>query len=309
MVKKPSPEASSTPKIVGISCRRRVGESNDLPQSPINRNILNESGDYIPESASHGTLPDEILDETPDDFLNSDSDKAKETSECLENTNVCNCLSPFMAIVLIIVAVFLCLLYSYEGKNTVKVSPTAALGKLSEQFPTQVEDFWLSLGLNIDEILKFNQPKTFLFLYSEESEKTTNRIINEVSKIAVCSLTNCSAAPVIFEGNDLNSLEILDDYGKIISDVKRKLEESGVMVIKNLEIVSGKSAPAFHSFCDEYNPLVNKALLIFTMKIKDNNSDIKFVEKYLRNQWRDVKDDHFYALFTRISSNILPIRS
>ncbi|KAJ8932778.1 hypothetical protein NQ314_014482 [Rhamnusium bicolor] len=297
------PKASSTPKIVDVSARRRIGDANDESvQSPIQNFIILES--------SHGRckpLDSNSEDEKSESYIdsNDETEESKEEENSI-NTTLCNCINPVSIITMIVVFISLIFLYSYgDGVNMKEPS----LEKLSQEFPSQVEDFWMYVEVGIQEITKFHQPKTFLLLYNDESQKTVNKILDKISQFAVCKLTNCLSIPVVLEGNDLNTSDILEDYGRIISRNKEKLKKSGVMIVKNLEKIRGISAQAFHSFCDEYNPVVEKALFIFTMKVDEfHENNVKFVENYLHRLWKDdIKDDKFYPLFTRISNNVLPV--
>lgn len=46
-----------------------------------------------------------------------------------------------------------------------------------------------------------------------------------------------------------------------------EVDRSGVMLVKELENVPSNLAMAFHYYCDEYNPLVKKSAIFFTMDL------------------------------------------
>uniref|UniRef100_V5GZZ8 Torsin-1A-interacting protein n=1 Tax=Anoplophora glabripennis TaxID=217634 RepID=V5GZZ8_ANOGL len=294
------PKASSTPKIVDISHRRPIGDvNNDSIQSP----IVSYTYEHVVKKKTFESNSEEDYD----DFVDSNDETDNRTEERTTNTAFCNCVgSPFILITIVIILLGVFLYIIPEEQNRVSASPSIEI--LSQEFPSQEEDFWIYIKEGIQDIKKFHKPRTFLLLYNNEGQETLIKILTRIIKYATCSLTNCTASPVILKASDLNDPNILEDYGNIITRNKVKLEESGVMIVKNLEKVPGVSAQAFHSFCDEFNPVVNKALFIFTMKVdKFHDNDYKYVEKYLYDHWKDIDEDNFYPLFTRIVNVILRI--
>lgn len=280
-----------------ISRRPPIGNGNNTYESP----IVNYKHESVLKSTNF-----EPKSEDESDHVDSDDETDKSTEE-KKNITFGNCVHLYVYIasgVLIIVGV---LLYIHPNEQN-KVNATASIKNLMQKFPSQVEDFWLHIEEGVGDIKQFHKPRTFIFLYTKESQETLEKILNRVVEFATCTLTYCAAVPIILKANELKEANILKDYGEIITRNKERLEESGVMVIENLENVPGLSAQAFHSFCDEYNPVVSDALFIFTMKVDEfHDNDLHFIEKYLRNRWNDITDDHFYPLFTRIVNVVLPI--
>lgn len=183
-----------------------------------------------------------------------------------------------------------------------------------QEFRNQDVDFWRSIRVSIKEIPVLEQPRTIMFLYNNKAERTLEKILQRISRLASPFLSSDSqyeVKAVEIAGATLNTSEIVNDYGKIISRYRGDLEKRGLMIVRNLEKVPGASAQAFHSFCDDYNPVVKKALILFTLKVEKlpEGYPMKFVENFLLKLWNDIgKDDKFYPLFTRISSTILPVR-
>lgn len=183
---------------------------------------------------------------------------------------------------------------------------------LHKLLKTQDADFCLNINVTLEEIANLNQPKTVMFLYEHDSEPTLNKIINSIIKYSLCYLSDCSNSPVVLEGLSLKKSKYENDYGKIIAENRDSLSESKVMLVRNLEKVAGESAQAFHSFCDDYNPVVQGALIIFTMEV-DELPHVQpqiFVRQTLLKLWSDIgKDDKFDPLITRIGGTVLPIKS
>lgn len=127
-----------------------------------------------------------------------------------------------------------------------------------------------------------------------------------ISEEAVCRISSCSEDPLEIKPSDISTSDILEDYGRIISKYKDTLEKSGVMIIRNLEKIPGTAAQAFHSLCDEYNPVVNKALFLFTIEVPEIPKQAShYTRKYLGNKWTELDETKFAPLFTRISSGFI----
>lgn len=284
-----------------ISRRRPIGDvNNDTVQSPINYM-------YKQENEVENKSFESNSEEEYDDYVDSNDETDKSTQEKIENTVFCNCVS---SSVILIAAVFLAILAALYGIPEKQNHGNAiqSVKILSQEFPSQVEDFWIYIEEGIRDIKKFHKPRTILLLYNNEGQETLKKLLKRIGEFVTCSLTSCTALPVIVNASDLNDTDVLQDYGKIITRNKVKLEQSGIMIVKNLERIPGVSAQAFHSFCDEYNPVVNEAFFIFTMKVdKFHDDEYQYVEKYLHNHWKDINEDKFYPLFTRIVNIILPI--
>lgn len=205
-------------------------------------------------------------------------------------------------------AVLLTALFTLFQQKEIEINTKINVAELQQKYGPQEEDFWLSFQVLINETIQQNQPKSLLLLYREDS--SVESFLSDISSYAVCQISECSSIPVILEGNDFQKKEASYDYGNIITQNKKQLEKSGVMVVKNTERISGKMAQAFHSLCDEFQPVVPKALFLFSVKIDKHPSDkTKHAEKLLRTKWNDLNDDLFYPLFTRISTLIFVLKT
>lgn len=197
-----------------------------------------------------------------------------------------------------------------RGLNNTEESVKPKITDLQKEFPTQSIDLWASLESGVNNTIRRNRPSTFILLYQEKSKDIIENLLKSISEYVTCFLTSCEQVPVILTDKNLNSKEVLKDYGIIIDEYREPLEKSGIMIVKNLENVPGVSAQAFHSFCDEFNPAVAKSVIIFTMKVQEfHRNNMKFLEEYFQKKWTDIKSDAFDALFTRISSMVLEINS
>lgn len=168
-----------------------------------------------------------------------------------------------------------------------------------------------NLRVGIDECRQFEKPSVILFLYSELTESAVDELIATVSNYASCNLTGSRTEAIDLPMSELQSIEVNKDYGLIIERYRRELEERSVMVVRGLERVPGVAAQAFHSLCDEFSPVVGKAMFVFTMRVDSYEpgvSDFKLVEATLKRNWNDLDVDIFEPLLARITSMIVRLK-
>lgn len=184
--------------------------------------------------------------------------------------------------------------------------------RIEKNFNKQDVDFWRSIRVNIEEITALKKPSTIIFLYENNAKSTMKEILNEVANAALCELTECKNEPILIPGSSLNSSNFIDNYGILISTYRGPLTKNGVLIVENLERVPGKAAQAFHNFCDDYDPVVDKALILFTLKVDklpSNEYPPSYLRKVLSKVWSDIKmEDKFNPLFSRISGTVLLVR-
>lgn len=171
----------------------------------------------------------------------------------------------------------------------------------------QTDDFWINVRVALHDIKRLKQPKSIIFLY--EDDTTMAKVLNSISRYS--SYDICKSKQVIqLPGRYLKNSNFLEDYGTFISEIRDDLAEKCVVIITNLDEAPGTSAQAFHSLCDEYNPVKEQVLFLFTMKVKSlaNTSD-KYIEKTLQEKWNDLHIDKFYPLYTRISTFVVKVKT
>lgn len=186
------------------------------------------------------------------------------------------------------------------------------LEDIQKEFPLQDADFWVAVDSGLKEVVEFNKPSVFLFLYKHDDEITTDRLLTSLSTYASCFLNNnCQQKPIILSSKKLSANEALKkDVGYLLTTYKTDLERRHVMVLKNLESLPGYAAKILHSFCDEFSPAVRKSVFFFTVQVPElPEVELSYVKALLKEKWHDIKDDHFEPLFARISSMILSVKS
>lgn len=187
-----------------------------------------------------------------------------------------------------------------------------SLEDIKKEFPLQDEDFWISVESGLDDVVKLNKPSVFLFLYTENGEGTTERILRNISTYASCMLNNsCEKKAIVLISKELKNNKLLEeDNGYLLTKYKSELETVHVMIVKNLENIPGYIAKMLHFFCDEFSPVVKKSAFFLTLKVPSiPTKKLTYVKSLLKDNWHDINDDHFEALFTRISGMILTIKS
>lgn len=234
------------------------------------------------------------------------------------NIDKSNSLVPNLKILVLVMSLLGILIY-YNYWLSLNPNPNATYKQLyqtfrriEKHFDKQDVDFWRSIRVNIEEITALKKPSTIIFLYENNAKGTMKAILNEVANAALCDLTECENEPILIPGSSLNSSNFIDNYGIMISMYREPLKKNGVLIVENLEQVPGKAAQAFHNFCDDYDPVVDKALILFTLKVDKlpvNEYPPAYVRKVLSKVWSDIKiEDKFNPLFSRISGTILLVR-
>lgn len=205
---------------------------------------------------------------------------------------------------LIIALIFAGFVYNQFKPSVVKA---ITIEKLEELFP-QNEKFWKSIESSISEIKTFEKPSVIILVYRDVSN--ISQLLDNITIYASCILNDdCHVDPIIIKGNELNTYEIIEDYGIVIQRYRSLLEEKHIMIVKNLDEILGPVAQAFHYICDEYTPLVKRSLILFTMRVdKYEGRELEQVVNILENKWSDIGRDKLEALITRVSSIVLRIK-
>lgn len=83
------------------------------------------------------------------------------------------------------------------------------------------------------------------------------------------------------------------------------------MVVRDLDDIPANAAQAFHSFCDVYNPAVERAIIFFTMKVNDVvgvENATRIAEKLLTNVWSALELNALQPLIGRVTDDVLVIK-
>lgn len=307
-------EHKSGPNTPVLRLRRvsKVENEDSANESDHENSVDNKGGDLSMEAeleadeehleASNASLPSF---NTSDIY---DAGNMDDDFQAIHDQEKSNADSDVITLAIILFSLFSVLLacWTYDAKESFD------LQSIKESFPTQDDDLWVAFESGVEDVVLRGRPSTFILLYEDEAREVMQELVYKLSKFAACNITDCEKEPIEITDAELNSARVLRDYGTVIEKYRHKLQEKGVMVIKNLENVRGTSAQAFHSFCDEFTPLVQKSLFIFTMKVDQlprTPNKMKFIEEYFKRKWTDIRNDTFNALITRITSMVLEIKT
>lgn len=189
---------------------------------------------------------------------------------------------------------------------------TKRLMKLMKGYPNQKLNTWFAFGSGIEDVMIKNRTSTFLLLYTGSSKKIMRDIVKTVAQVAAEVLQDVEyvKAPIELQSLELNKNErYLKDNGKFITDYRKKLEQTGVMVIHNLGLLNSEIAKTLHGICDEITPIVAKSVIILTAEVKDLNAgkEVILAEKLLKESWKDIDNDILWALVSRLTGSVLKI--
>lgn len=162
------------------------------------------------------------------------------------------------------------------------------------------ENFWYAIESSVNDIIQQDKPSVLVLLYNSLDRPQLEIFLKEFSNYSKCSLDK-NGPHLIIKGKNLNTAENLASFGNVITNYKPKLEETGVMIVTDIDEVDSYVAQAFHTFCDEYTPLVKHSLIMFTLRYDDLKiKDPVIAQKILRNKWHNLKDDILEPLLTRV---------
>lgn len=217
-----------------------------------------------------------------------------------------------LLVVTVVIIAIATLSISSDKASTNSITRPISLDSIKKEFPLQDPDFWVALETGLEDVIRFEKPSVFLFLYKEDDQNSIDRILANISSYASCVLSsNCEGKPIILSSEDVNNNELFKyDSGYLLTSYKSDLETQHIMIVKNLENIPGYVAKVLHSFCDEISPAVKRSVFFLTMKVPEfPDKELKYVRSQLKEKWRDIKEDHFEPLFARISGMILSIKS
>lgn len=172
---------------------------------------------------------------------------------------------------------------------------------------------WTTLNVSVNRAVyrKPGEPSTFIFLY--DSSSVQRALVEDV--IEITSRCFAGTRPIRLTNADFETPEIAADYGAFLQQYKRPLEERGIMVVQNLDQVPAEAARALFTICDSYGPLVERAVIFFTIDItqrkqvsESDQSPTEIAENLLRDQWRNgLKGDTLVPLLVRLTENVFKI--
>jgi hypothetical protein len=216
-----------------------------------------------------------------------------------------------IGIVFIVLAVFLSKIPNGSSNPpTSTIKKCDGFFKLSTNYPSYGQDVFLSLKFGVEDLLNKDpcRPSVFLFVHDGEIRSFINQVVAETVK---CLQT---AGPILLSSQDFKNPEMKQDYGSALAKYKEPLEESSILVVYDLDDVPGVAAQAFHTICDTYNPLVEKAIILLTLRVTKNQINAtenanEIAEMKLKQGWVDLADDKLEPLIARVTDQVFVLKS
>ncbi|XP_061714961.1 uncharacterized protein LOC133523410 isoform X2 [Cydia pomonella] len=176
------------------------------------------------------------------------------------------------------------------------------------------DDSILQLQAGISTIFEREDTSCFIFLYdSQKSDYDPSKfdgfVDNVVSNTAkfLRNHTIPSKHRVV-DGADLN----MGSHTQLVRAYQGDIATAGVLLVKDVALVPSPLAMAFHYYCDEYQPLVRKSAIFFTLNTaKCHNSGEKSshasAERCLKEKWDTVPKDNIGPLLTRVANVVVDV--
>ncbi|XP_038208743.1 uncharacterized protein LOC119830007 isoform X2 [Zerene cesonia] len=223
-----------------------------------------------------------------------------------------------------LIAIVLAIYYLYDSNtertvkqnNYDKFSFYSDVKSLAQQYKVK-GDSMLQIQSAINTIFEKQDTASFIFTYDSGMENFDPVKFNKF-------MDNMASAASRYLRNDTKNVQhIVLDNSKIISlksdselihQYRHTVEERGVLLVKDIEKVPSKLAMAFHYYCDEYNPLVKKSAIFFTLNVAecstlDQKPSHEYIEQCLKTKWKDIQKDKIGPLLTRVVNIVVDVIS
>ncbi|KAJ2946550.1 hypothetical protein O0L34_g12605 [Tuta absoluta] len=178
------------------------------------------------------------------------------------------------------------------------------------------DDTILQLKQAISTIFKKQDTGSFVLAYKStevdfDYEKF-NTLVNTIAATSAKYLRNDSTSVqhIVVDGSKLT----MRSHSELISQYRDDVTRGGVMLVRELHEVPSALAMAFHYYCDEYNPLVKRSAIFFTLdmaKCESNPAEqhptYARIEKCLKQKWKDVPKDNITPLLNRVVSIVVNV--
>lgn len=184
---------------------------------------------------------------------------------------------------------------------------------LPAKFSTQDITLFKSLKIGIEGVLNNDPTRPSVFLLAYHDIDTAHRLMKEI----VLATAHCMNAsdPIKLDGKRFVTKEMENDYGVIIDRYQKQLEHNGIMFVEDVNRMPAKAAQVFHTICDTVTPLVERAVIFFTVKLEPNDVNLsvknvmELVEEELTTNWEDIDLDTLKALIARVTDQVFLLKS
>ncbi|XP_028169235.1 uncharacterized protein LOC114359158 isoform X1 [Ostrinia furnacalis] len=174
----------------------------------------------------------------------------------------------------------------------------------------------LEVQSGISTILERNDTGSFIFVYNGKSVNFDfmqfSNLVEEIATTAARFLRNDSTSvqPTVVHSSELHNMQ---SHSELMNEFRHDVAKTGVMLVKDVDKIPSSLAMAFHYFCDEYNPLVAKSAIFFTLdmekcsNLSEQKSTHSGIEKCLANKWNTLPKDNVKPLLARVVSVVINV--
>lgn len=186
---------------------------------------------------------------------------------------------------------------------------------MPKSFKGQTDRFWKELKVGVEHVINGAPPQPTVFLITHQNERQANAFANLLATKIGNGCLDAQTEPLILYGTNLNTDEMISDYGRVIAEFKSRLEDARVMVVHDVHKINSKVVEAFHTICDKETPLVRKSIIVFTFPVPagtstNTNELYDFVEEQLTKLWKSsVSRNKIQPLLARMTENILFLKA
>ncbi|XP_048006544.1 uncharacterized protein LOC125241891 isoform X5 [Leguminivora glycinivorella] len=112
----------------------------------------------------------------------------------------------------------------------------------------------------------------------------------------------------VVDGADLD----MGSHSQLVCAYQEDIAKTGVLLVKDVALVPSPLAMAFHYYCDEYQPLVRKSAIFFTLNTakchnSGETSSHASAERCLKEKWNTVPKDNIGPLLTRVANVVVDV--
>lgn len=224
----------------------------------------------------------------------------------------------FLAALMASTAIVIYLVFGLSSQSIAPKQPISCpqFKELTKYFLHQDMLLWKSLRIGIENVLNENpaKPSVFLLAYSD-IETTENLMAKILNATANCMQTK---RPIQLNGATFATNEMVKDYGEIIAKYRDELKKEKILYVSDVNKTPAAAAQVFHTICDTVEPLVEKAVIFFTVYLEPDNYDpnpislLHKVEQVLENNWHTdnaVSENTLKALIGRVTDQVFLLRS
>lgn len=223
------------------------------------------------------------------------------------------------AVALVLGLIAVCYFIAASGKPQVKSVPRIdcpQFKELTKQFTNQDNVLWKSLKIGIENVLNGTPDKPSIFLLAYNDPITTTKVMTKILNATADCMQ--SKNPIQLDGNTFATDEMIHDYGEFIAKYQKRLENNGILYVSDLNKTPAEVAQVFHTICDTITPLVNRAVIFFTIYVDQVSQNIqprdllRVVEEKLETNWHKeykISEDTLKALIARVTDQVFLLRS